>query len=1488
MNLNELFSNKKKIVSEGGNLSLPGGHEAQQIDLKVHNRSYIVPILDTLLLNINNSFAKKYKKPLWQPQLLQSKQFLSGSSLHFFNTKGITDQQFVEKKPKVGDIDTQVNKENEQELEQWLSTSQGKMVGNAKFLGFQRGNEQFSSLWELQDPPIKVQIDLEFVAFDKDEPTPWSKFSHSSSWDDLNAGVKGVFHKFLIQSLASLSKKDFLLRKAVGRGKAKEIQDVPTTDNMVSFAVSSKEGGGLRAKYEPVLDANGQPLVIDGMPVMQALPATGYEQDIGKIFGSIFGSRLNPKQAAQLESKYWSFVGLIDAMNTLVSPEEKQSVLSAFIDKIFGKGAQGLYKGDPERDSAEKSAALDLMISKLGVQAPGNLEQMKQQYKAAYKVTAESLQEAEEVKAQFRKNMPHLRDLKPADLLDLIDEIHDGNGNFKLQNIPLNVKVDGFGGRFGKDAEGKPFMATSNTPPRYAPSFVKYHQEKGTTDPEILGRAQNFDKLFLEMMNAIKLVDSKLGPEFLVNKQVTCEVLFLPFATETPEGKLKFVGIHYDKLPEGIQLALVPFRVVDATSGEDLGDAQSVVKQLTGLGKQGSVMFIDNSLTQKEGLDVTAIVPPVENIEQIKAMLSSGKLAQKREAKEILAPVALALEKAIQEDPNILGKDLLGQDYEGIVINSRLGPIKVTSSQQKKIIADKQAAKAAARTEQPRTGNKTAVVAIGSFVGHKGHQQLFGLTINKAKEVGGDPYLFMGNAVGVDDPIPVADKIKTWKQLYPEYASNIGAVTQEGGSLMQKIKHELINPLPGKPPRYDNVIIMVGEDQAKMPIAQALMKAVNKFPGYEHVKVQLEVTPRGTGMSFTKLRNVLKTGDEQQAFQMWNDAFNGGQDGAKPLPSQWIKHLMDVSKTGMSTPQPKPAVKKPAAQPAPQPVQQPALSEMRLFNALMLNENFADGRNPQDKGDSKRHGVPTKASVSTLRKVAKQGGRKGQLAHWMANMKAGKAKKNEDFNGEYDDEAGMAQSNLRTMARAVDGLLKTIKSNDNLPEWGQEKIAKAEMMLVSVWDYLLSQKEMGMDPKINESKAVESLRQIVAELSNEKLGQYKKAASAQASAADKAGDYAKGNKRFSGIVKATKKQFANDAKGVAEGIFGLTAKEKGKIQHITAKISDIPGNWDHKNQTYTERGLADLKSVMKNERYLKYALSLTADDYEADGMAEDESNAMADTAKRLANKDDGKVAKLRAAGDKRREEHLKGRDIAKRNEDMLPTGVFAGSDKNKLAPQGQLKGTAPKKQPKHKLVGEELVDEHIVKVGNHYELKSKSSGKTLGRGSKEEMKKRERQVQYFKHAGEGTVEEGWKDKLAAAGLAGAMALGAGGAHARVTGSEDPGINRLTGKPIATQQATDSSPAKAEAPKGFSKEYLQKAADPNRFGRYMISVEKAQELLSKMTEIDEAKKKGADGKACWKGYKYAGTKNGKDKCVPIGEAYEMEMTLAILKLFEGKK
>jgi pyrimidine deaminase RibD-like protein len=66
----------------------------------------------------------------------------------------------------------------------------------------------------------------------------------------------------------------------------------------------------------------------------------------------------------------------------------------------------------------------------------------------------------------------------------------------------------------------------------------------------------------------------------------------------------------------------------------------------------------------------------------------------------------------------------------------------------------------------------------------------------------------------------------------------------------------------------------------------------------------------------------------------------------------------------------------------------------RLVSGGQIKENFADGRHPEDRGDSKRHHVPTKSSVSNLRKFAKShSGRAAQLAHWAANMKAGRAKK---------------------------------------------------------------------------------------------------------------------------------------------------------------------------------------------------------------------------------------------------------------------------------------------------------------------------------------------------------------------------------------------------------------------------------------------------------------------------------------------------------------
>lgn len=60
-----------------------------------------------------------------------------------------------------------------------------------------------------------------------------------------------------------------------------------------------------------------------------------------------------------------------------------------------------------------------------------------------------------------------------------------------------------------------------------------------------------------------------------------------------------------------------------------------------------------------------------------------------------------------------------------------------------------------------------------------------------------------------------------------------------------------------------------------------------------------------------------------------------------------------------------------------------------------VTENFADGRNPQDKGDSARHGIKKGMTIAQLKKIRSSktaSPRKKQLAHWQINMRQGRKK----------------------------------------------------------------------------------------------------------------------------------------------------------------------------------------------------------------------------------------------------------------------------------------------------------------------------------------------------------------------------------------------------------------------------------------------------------------------------------------------------------------
>ena len=155
---------------------------------------------------------------------------------------------------------------------------------------------------------------------------------------------------------------------------------------------------------------------------------------------------------------------------------------------------------------------------------------------------------------------------------------------------------------------------------------------------------------------------------------------------------------------------------------------------------------------------------------------------------------------------------------------------------------------------------------------------------------------------------------------------------------------------------------------------------------------------------------------------------------------------------------------------------------------------------------------------------------------------------------EYDYEGDMARGQLQSVINNAQRVHDMLEDNDNLPEWVQSKITLAEDYISTVANYMMSE----IDEEVDQ----------IDELSSDLLVRYKKSAGADANKADKAGDYNKGNKRFSGIMKATKKQFANDMK--KEEV--VQEREDDEYHtptrhHVQVQISKGDGPKEHRKAT---------------------------------------------------------------------------------------------------------------------------------------------------------------------------------------------------------------------------------------------------------------------------------------------------------------------------------
>ena len=145
------------------------------------------------------------------------------------------------------------------------------------------------------------------------------------------------------------------------------------------------------------------------------------------------------------------------------------------------------------------------------------------------------------------------------------------------------------------------------------------------------------------------------------------------------------------------------------------------------------------------------------------------------------------------------------------------------------------------------------------------------------------------------------------------------------------------------------------------------------------------------------------------------------------------------------------------------------------------------------------------------------------------------------------------------------------------------------------------EKDMGKQRKAGVDRALDRVtgtrktnEESVNELSNDTLASYKKKAGAEASAADKAGDTKKADKRFSGIIKATKKEFVNDLK--KEDVYtseykvkkfvggdGKTHERKIRPKRITfaaSKSGGEPAQGSQRDESYYTKVVDALNEAM--------------------------------------------------------------------------------------------------------------------------------------------------------------------------------------------------------------------------------------------------------------------------------------------------------------------
>ncbi len=428
--------------------------------------------------------------------------------------------------------------------------------------------------------------------------------------------------------------------------------------------------------------------------------------------------------------------------------------------------------------------------------------------------------------------------MKDAEFVEFAKQTMDAFGG-KLENIPMSLKVDGLGGRFGKSSTGVAFFEGSRTGPITTKNAFSTYAKSNNHDEIRLARAIQYDEIY------DILIDSELTQSLPNDTKVVCEIFYNPMGTLEADG-IKFVSVKYDPSKLGETMTIVPLDVVYASTGKQHPNASNIIANL--LTKSNSkVKVVSPKLKLSHAIDVSAFLKPVSALDV--TTLKSLKHADKQSKKvlqEVIEIYKNKLAEFLLHHKDIVGKDILGPEIEGIVINVNGRDIKITTPEFK------------ASKQLKESSSKTIVMAFGRFQPPTtGHGLLVKKVVDTATKENADHVIFASKTTDKkQNPLPVDRKVHYLEMMFP--GVNFAAATQDIRTFIEAAK--VLNT------RYSNLIMVAGSDRVS-----AFSALLNQYNGKDFNFDSINVISAGerdpdsdsdSGMSGTKMRKAASENNE--------------------------------------------------------------------------------------------------------------------------------------------------------------------------------------------------------------------------------------------------------------------------------------------------------------------------------------------------------------------------------------------------------------------------------------------------------------------------------------------------------------------------------------------------------------------------------------------------------------------------------------------------